>query len=152
MKSTWFRVNTNATDIQMLVANTSGPFEADGFDLFVNNWQTANRALSLQTGNGKEGAGVGTGAGAVEFGKWYHLVLGMSRAEGTATLYVDGKKIASGAVRKDFRSGGPLRLGAMANGDCPLHGELDDVRVYSYVLSQEEIGRLAEERPMQENR
>jgi hypothetical protein len=148
----WFRVDTNATHTQMLVANTSGPFMADGFDLFVNTWQTANRALSLQTGNGKDGAGVGTDAGAVEYGKWQHLALAMNRAGGAATLYLNGKKIASGAVRSDFRSGGPLRLGAMANGDCPLHGELDDVRVYSYVLSQEEIGRLAEKRTVQENR
>jgi hypothetical protein len=40
----------------------------------------------------------------------------------------------------------------MTNGDCPLHGELDDVRVYSYLLSPEEIGRLAEKRTVQEKR
>ena len=148
----WFRVDTNAANIQMLVANTSGSQTADGFDLFVNTWGTANRGLSLQAGNGKDGTGVSTGAGAVEFGKWQHLVLAMSRGEGSATLYLDGKKVASGAVRGDFRSSGPLRLGAMTNGDCPLHGELDDVRVYSYVLSAEEIGRLAEKRTVQEKR
>jgi len=61
----WFRVDTNATNIQMLVANTAGSHTADGFLLFVNTWQTADRALILHTGNGKDGDGVGTDAGTV---------------------------------------------------------------------------------------
>jgi len=83
-------------------------------------------------------------------GQWHHLaVVCDSRTGGNIRFYVDGRKDTDIPLDTDV----PLdlaafRLGAWStwerNPDNNFHGALDDVRIYSGLLSDEEIAKLAQ--------
>jgi len=84
--------------------------------------------------------------------RWYHLA--MSRTlDGIVTLYIDGLEVARAQLTVTMRQLQPtdfdrLDLGALyfASGDAMMRdffdGYMDDVRLYDYVLTAEEIFAL----------
>jgi hypothetical protein len=86
-------------------------------------------------------------ASRIDDGNWHHLAAVREANTGKQTVYVDGRE--EGAVTG---STGPkadpqrLRIGAIQTGepDQFFEGELDDVRLYNYSLTPEEIRTLAE--------
>lgn len=55
-------------------------------------------------------------------------------------VYLDGNLVSSEVVSGTLDSGSGLRFSSSAE---PLHGELDEVRIYNRALTSAEIGRLA---------
>jgi hypothetical protein len=94
---------------------------------------------------------------AVPIGQWRHLVLVCdARVGGCVRFYVDGRLSSDERLgigcRLDLER---FRLGAWNRWEASpannLHGELDDVRVYSGMLSDEEAARLAKGTPPSKN-
>jgi len=79
-----------------------------------------------------------------ETGKWFHLV-GTCDGE-NVRLYLNGKEAAhwKTRVRRTRFSARHLKIGACSDYDRNLNGALEDVRVYSRVLTAEEAAKLAE--------
>lgn len=79
-------------------------------------------------------------------GRWSHVMLTVS--SGTATLFVNGTKISSQAIAAlGYQSGQNLYLGTSINNNGASSeqfflGRIDDVRIYSRVLSDTEISNL----------
>lgn len=80
--------------------------------------------------------------------EWLHLVVGYDgngRAAGVS-VHVSGQRleleVANDSLRGPSRSTAPLRLGGGPSGDH-FRGYIDDVRLYSRVLTDEEITRIA---------
>lgn len=139
----WVRVPSGATNIQTLAANSIGGFNANGFRLFVNTYQTANQRIQLETGNGANGASFSTTNGTFALDQWNHVALVADRTAGTAKIFYRGAQVASGTVRTDFATNAPLTMGAFNNVTYPLQGSLDDMRVYGRALATNEIAVLA---------
>ena len=98
----------------------------------------------------KVGFGVGnpnttiTSSTAVNDGAWHQVVATRTASTGLLRLYVDGLLRGSGTGPTGTRAtANILRLGALQSGYGFFKGNLDEVRLYNYVLSAGEITRLA---------
>jgi hypothetical protein len=69
-------------------------------------------------------------------------------------IYVDGKsqplEIILDAINQDFATKEPLRVGGAGGFGPPFTGMIEDVRVYSRVLADDEVGMLATRRTLEE--
>lgn len=93
-----------------------------------------------------------TGAG-ITAGKWHHIAVTIDITAKKIAFYLNGQEIPSALVEGDIfpnalgNRNAPLRFGAIrcSKGDlCGyLNGKLDDVRIYSRLLDQQEIKQLS---------
>ena len=84
----------------------------------------------------------------LRLGHWYQVTLtydGSGKASGVR-LYVDGQRydvdVQQDTLIGSFATAAPLRLGSKALGK-PFYGALDDLRLYSRVLTTDQIEQLA---------
>ena len=84
----------------------------------------------------------------LRLGHWYQVTLtydGSGKASGVR-LYVDGQRydvdVQQDTLIGSFATASPLRLGSKALGK-PFYGALDDLRLYSRVLTTDQIQQLA---------
>lgn len=136
----WVWVDTTATNIQTILANSAGG-SADGFRFFVNTYNSADRALVFETGNGSGNNSARTTTGAITLGAWNHVAVTVDRLAGSATLYVNGtNKTSDSTVYNNFTvNSGAAHLGQFTNNSFRLNGRLDEVRTYSRQLTASEI-------------
>lgn len=71
---------------------------------------------------------------------WHHAAASVTRT-GNAVLYVDGvnKVSTSAAALLDIYSGYPLAIGSDPNNNYPYAGKVDEVKIWSAALSQNQI-------------
>ena len=140
--SAWVWVNTNATNIQTILANSAGG-NADGFRFFVNTYNTADRALIFESGNGTANNSARTSTGAVTLGAWNHVAVTIDRLSGLATLYVNGTNLTSDStIFTNFAVNATVHLGQFTNSSFRLNGRLDEVRTYNRQLTAAEISTM----------
>jgi hypothetical protein len=134
--SAWVKIDATATDIQPVWANKSGGWNANGFALFVNSYQTVDQMLRLETGDGVDGRAAVSAVGAVSFGQWHLLAASVDRAAGSARLFVDGTDVTqNSAAMTDFANSGEVDLAQITNGGFNFKGVLDEARVENVVRS-----------------
>jgi DNA-binding beta-propeller fold protein YncE len=134
----------DAANIRTLVANSPGGAATNGFRFFVNAFNTSNRQIVLETGNGATSASMRSAIGGFSIDEWNHIALVVDRAAALARIYYRGLELPlTGAVRNDFATQAELLLGSMANSTFPAQGHIDDVRVYRRALTAEEIAAVA---------
>lgn len=78
-------------------------------------------------------------------GTWYHIVATWDASEHTATFYVDGSSIGSnnsGTYTSQASTAAPLRIGAASGGGSAVDGLIDEVGLWSRVLSSSEVTSL----------
>jgi len=77
---------------------------------------------------------------------WYHLVITWDGATKTAKLYVDGSQsgsdIVGSAVSSIYNGAAPFRMGAIDADQYLIDGMLDEVGVWSRVLTSGEVTSL----------
>ncbi|SCY81140.1 Ig-like domain-containing protein, partial [Desulfoluna spongiiphila] len=95
------------------------------------------------------GVGDSTGAGsttAVNDGEWHHVVMTRDHETGETKMYVDGILEDTRVTEPGIRDGMDLSgFGATFGSDGThtyLEGQLDDIRVYDRVLTDEEISQI----------
>ena len=76
---------------------------------------------------------------------FHHLAIAVSRADdhSTATAYVDGKVVSHAAVEGvvEFKNDGDWIIGNNHSHNSPWEGRLDEIALYSHVLTQPEINK-----------
>lgn len=128
--------------------------------VFTNDGQPGSVHFSLRA-DGAPNVAVNTGKAswthrkaqaAVALGKWVHLALVCDgRRGGVARFYVDGRPVnalpLSAGRRLDLDA---FRIGAyngwQQNPSQNFHGEIAQVRIYTGMLTDEEVSRLAQQR------
>jgi hypothetical protein len=135
--SAWLNIASSATNIQTVWANKVGGSSANGFALFVDSYNTADRSVHLETGNGSAGSASVSAANAVSFGRWHLLTATVDNVANVAHLYVDGVDTipSGGAVYPSFANANDLNLGRFLNNVYCFDGLLDEVRIASNVQS-----------------
>ncbi|MCC6862965.1 MAG: DUF1553 domain-containing protein [Bryobacterales bacterium] len=92
----------------------------------------------------------------VEPGRWRFVSMSYdgSRVATGVRIWIDGRPceldVLVDAINQDFRVREPLRIGGGGGPGPRFRGFIGDVRIYSRVLSEEEIGVLALARPLGE--
>ncbi len=135
--SAWINLAPSATNIQTVWANKIGGFSANGFGLFINAFNTADKSVHLETGNGTSGSAAISPANAVSYAQWHLLTVTIDNVANVAHLYVDGVDTtpSGGAVFSSFGRANDLNLGRFDNGTSYFNGLMDEVRVASNVQS-----------------
>ncbi|MDA8962784.1 Ig-like domain-containing protein [Pseudomonadales bacterium] len=142
--SLWAKVNSAHSDIQTLVANTSGGAPAEGFRFFINEYQTTNGSIRFETQKGLAGDVAFSPIGTFAFDQWNHLAVVVDRDNGIARLYYNGEDVtADSIILNDFNTVGSLELGRMLN-NFELNGGIDDVRIYNSLLTPFDVSILAD--------
>ncbi len=134
--STWLKLDPTATDIQAIWANKSGGWNSDGFALFVDSYQTSDRMLRLETGDGVGGTAAASATGAVSTGQWHLIAASIDRAAGSARLYLDGADITqSSSVDTSFNNLGLVDFAQITNGGFHFKGTMDEARIENLARS-----------------
>ncbi len=134
--SAWVLVDNTANNIQTLFSSKAGGYSTDGLALYVNAWQTRDKRLALETGDGAQGITASTATNLVSFGQWHHVAVVVNRAAATARFYVDGLEPAqSHGILGSFGNQRGLQVGRFTDGTLCLKGLLDEVRVATQARS-----------------
>jgi ferric-dicitrate binding protein FerR (iron transport regulator) len=141
--SLWALVDSGATELQPLIANSASGVNTDGFRLFIN---ADARRVFFETGSARGlGAQACSEPDVLAPGAWHHIVVAGNCTTGTMIFYVDGRDVtAHPGIRSDFARQQPLHIGRMATDFRRRFGGLiDEVRIYSRELSGAEVAELA---------
>jgi hypothetical protein len=134
--SAWVNLDPSSTDIRTILANKAGGYNTAGFALYVDTYQTSDRKLILETGDGVNGAIASTDIGAVSAGQWHLITAVVDRAGGKARFCVDGKDLTQiGNIRTDFATQNAANWGRFTNGSFYWKGKLDELRIESVMRS-----------------
>ncbi len=100
---------------------------------------------NLVFGNGGESGDITiTGVSTINDGLWHHVCVTREATSGAVILYVDGAVDGSGTANTGALDANPVaRIGAGGDGGVDLHGNLDELRVYDYVVDGETINSIA---------
>jgi len=130
------------------VAGCDVSVDRHGFALYVNTWQTRDRALKVDIGTGNAGCNsLATKAGVIPYGKWTHVafLLEDDKNDPDSTmimLAVNGQVLAS----KNFRRGAErshqnFRLGAHVDGQAPFVGNISELFIWDRAITDPNAGR-----------
>ena len=128
--SAWVNLSPTVNNLVTIWANKVGGWNANGVALFVNTWNTTDKSLRLETGDGSNGTTVWTPTNIVSFGQWHLLTATVDQAAHSAHLFVDGADATqSGGVYNTFANANDLNLGRIIGGGSYFKGVLDEARV-----------------------
>jgi hypothetical protein len=131
--SAWVNLSTTVNNLVTIWANKGGGWNANGVALFVNTWNTTDKSVRLETGDGSNGTTAWTPTNLVSFGQWHLLT---ATVDHSAHLYVDGADATqSGAVYNTFANANDLNLGQITNGGSFFKGVLDEARIGAGICS-----------------
>jgi hypothetical protein len=155
-------------NIQMLACNSNGGFSTAGFRLYMNDFNTNNGRIVLETSDGTTGAGMAYLSASnyndpnnptahpnpINDGTYHLLVFTYTQSDpnvggaADAFTWYDNYYIANGgpfngAMNPSFTKTGPIRFGGtLDNAFAPGGVQVDDVQIYHGVLSQGDMARL----------
>ena len=136
---------TQAPNTQVIASNCAGGV-GNGFRFFYNGWNDneADHKLLLELGNGTTGNALITNTSVITVGSWNYVVATLDKTNNSYKLYVNGDEKASGSLGINFQTNSAWRIGTFINSDGypAIKGGLDDVQVYSGVLSGEQVDYL----------
>lgn len=154
----WVNVdNLIQPSINTIMSNADIGEASDGFKLGVNRWNSSNKAVMIEVGNGSTGGKWITAAGLIQPSSWYHLAFVIDHPNQSIKIYYNGTEapltfVSNQLFTQDefsysFRTAGPFTIGAFPGGmPYNFQGHLDDMRVYNRVLSDEEFRKIAQEK------
>ncbi|MFZ2146712.1 MAG: LamG-like jellyroll fold domain-containing protein [Sedimentisphaerales bacterium] len=131
-------IKTTQAEIGMIfygASDTSGNGFGDNNELHINMMSGGGVEFYIEGGD----TDVNPQASAVNDNSWHHITATWD-INGLANLYVDGgTPVSANHTGNDFQLTGRIRLGRPNAYERFYSGSIDDVRVYDYVLSLDEI-------------
>lgn len=141
----WVKMDPSS-NTQAIISNRKNTCTADGFTLSVNLFQTSSQHAQFGTGDGSACRNALTDPGAFPFGIWTHIAVTVDRKSRRAAIFLNGTEATNAdnrTVLDDFSTSGTVRIGALLSNDYWFQGAVQDLRVFSYPLSQTDIQELA---------
>jgi hypothetical protein len=154
----WINADNPIHDsLNTLMSNTNTGEQSNGFKLCINRWNTSDRSVVIEVGNGTTGGKWGTSGGLIQPGTWYHLAFVIDQPNHSLKIYYNGVQaplmftsdqgFLESQFQYNFKTAGPFTIGAFPGGmNFNYKGHLDDMRVYNRVLSDEEVAKIAQEK------
>lgn len=135
--SAWVNIATTANSEQTIWCNKSGGWNVNGFDFYVNSYNTNDGIIYFDTSDGTGGdVPPRTAPAAVSFGQW-HLVTGaLDASNGVVHVYVDGvDQTINTSVDTALQTTNYLRCGSLltgspgSTGNLYFDGSMDETRI-----------------------
>jgi hypothetical protein len=141
--SAWVNIASTANSEQTLWCNKSGGWNVDGFDFYVDSYNTKDGIIYFDTADGVGGdVPPRTAANAVSFGQWHQLTGTLDGNNGICHVYVDGMdetlntSVDTALQVTNYLRGGSLLTGTPgANGNLYFDGSMDETRIEDSVRS-----------------
>lgn len=128
--SAWINLTNAATDIQAIWVSQVGGYGSNGFSWFVDTYQSTDRVVHFDSGNGAgSGADPTSSPFAVQPNSWHFMVSVWDQVAGRVTNYVDGVAEGAGTAVTTFSLTNQLNLGAFLNPTYQFDGEIDEARI-----------------------
>lgn len=140
--SAWVKPNASGSSIQTIISNAGPNLATNGFKAYWNSWQTTDRKMILENGNGSSGDATASTAAVVTNDEWQHLVYTFNTSTRAITMYRNGSLVSMTA--NQLVSPGPNTnqawwLGTLGGYYYNLYGQLGVVKIYSTVLTSSEV-------------
>ena len=137
----WVKQSGTPSQIQALMANTAGGGNSNGFKAFWNEYNTNNRKMVLESGNGSANGFSNTGSATVAASGWQHLTFVVSRTSMTTTMYLNGisQSMGTNSLRNDFATNQAWFIGAFTDGTFSLNGSIGVFKVFNSALSASDV-------------
>ena len=136
--SIWTNPTLNSTINALL--STKGSASSSGYALFVNEYNTNNKRLRFEIGNGSSHAWLHSATNIVSDGAWQNLVATCVRSTGSAILYKNSSIIANANLLvTDWGNSGTFEIGRFPNTNFEYDGKISLVQVYNRVLTTAEV-------------
>jgi hypothetical protein len=131
----------SSNTINTVISNTSAGLSTNGFKAYWNSWQTTDRKLLVEDGNGSSGGASVTDNAVVTYGAWQQLTWVVNRSTGTATYYLNGvaQSATTSSVRTDFATSATWWIGSIAGGSYWMNADLGLLKVYTSILTQSDV-------------
>lgn len=151
--SAWVKLQTGAANIQSIFSDKPGGWNTPGVALYIDTYNTSDRAVIVESGDGTTGVTAQTGTGAISDGQWHLIVATVDRTNGAARIYVDGvDETQASPVTTDFANTGDFQIGRLTDGSFPFHGVIDEARIQAGIASpqwvQSSFGLTASTEPV----
>jgi len=134
----WIKTTQTGNDTGWQAPGVTGVEQAGGADDIFWGWLDASGHMGISVGNDYSTKS----SVVVNDGTWHHVVLSRDAVAGTYRIYIDGVlnasgSIATGVIGTPFSSIGRIE----DTGGTPeyLSGQLDEVRIYSSVLTDSQV-------------
>jgi hypothetical protein len=118
-----------------------------GFALYFDGSTATAGALTFSVSDGDDRETASTPAGVLGAGRWSHVAVAVNREAAKAIIYVNGRNATSDdTIADDFDTSDNWRVGAFTSDDASRNsykGLMADLRIYSRLLSAEEIVQVA---------
>lgn len=138
--------------INGLITNTSAGLQTDGFKLGWNFWETENRTMLFEAGNGGEGGAVGSLENTVVVNSWQYLTYIVDVANQRALFLRNGipvdsfivpfnpNNISDNTTVPNIGTNNPnFNIGSFTDTSYAMNAELGYIKVYNGVLSVGDI-------------
>lgn len=136
----WTFLEPDVSNIQTIIGNAAGGSTIDGFKLFINNWETSNKAILIETSDGAARLDAASAENTFEEDSWNHIAVTIDKQNGLAQIFYNGKDVTlSGAIVPNLQSTESVTIGAMADRSWYWTGMIDDLRIYQGLLTPDEI-------------
>ena len=137
--SGWVKPTANwASDYRASVAAKGGYDVNYGYELLIRGDMAIEWDIATE--------GCGTSVNAIPLNTYSHVVAVFDDANNLASIYINGKLIASNTVNGSITAGNAaFSIGRRCDGNyfaASFQGNLDEIRVYNRALSQTEINLL----------
>jgi hypothetical protein len=135
-------MSSGTTNIQTFIANGVAGSAANGFKTYWNSWDTSDKNMLMETGNGTANAtGVTTG-GPVTTSTWQYLTYVVNKTAGTVTFYDNGQLVSASSttIRTDMNTTGAWNLGAFTDPSYYATAKFGVFKVFLSALSATDVG------------
>lgn len=138
--------------INGLIANASSGLDTDGFKLGWNFWETENRTMLFEAGNGFQGGAVGTLENTVIVNSWQYLTYIVDVANQRALFLRNGipvdsfidpfnpNNISDNTTVPNIGTNNPnFNIGTFTDSSYGMNAELGYIKIYNGILSVGDI-------------
>ncbi|QQS15436.1 MAG: LamG domain-containing protein [Candidatus Moraniibacteriota bacterium] len=141
----WFNRDTFANDHTILSTKSGQSTESDGYIAYIDD--ATDQLIIRFDENGSTDARTFTSTSTFTATGWHSFALSWNESAPDAVLYIDGKPDGSGsgtvfASMGDLSNSNAFYIGAETDAGNPFDGKLDDIRIYGYALSAEQVKKL----------
>jgi Family of unknown function (DUF6701)/PA14 domain/Concanavalin A-like lectin/glucanases superfamily/Bacterial Ig-like domain len=140
----WIKTTQTGNDTGWQAPGVTGVEQSGGADDIFWGWLDASGHIGVSVGNDY----TTKSTVAINDGTWRHVVLTRDQAAGTYKIYIDGALNASGSIATGVIGTAFSSIGRIEDtGGTPeyLNGQLDEVRVYSGVLTDAQVVSIMNE-------